>query len=109
MTEFIGEKLKSEHFESILDISPEKWDCISSSSTGLKHSVLSTFELSGVNDIQCHYMFFEMHGEGIGKANIYETSMDFKTMDRTLSEPTKRAIKEWHHDFLDFSMVECGL
>lgn len=102
-------KTISKCFDSILDISESHWDAIIPRATGLKHNVLQTFELSRVNNLICHYLAFEQGNHWIGKANIYETSMDFASLDKNLSLHARRLIKKWFPDYLNLSMAECGL
>ncbi|MDO8344452.1 MAG: pyridoxal phosphate-dependent aminotransferase family protein [Cellvibrio sp.] len=102
-------KTISKRFDSILDISESHWDAIIPRATGLKHNVLQTFELSRVNNLICHYLAFEQGNHWIGKANIYETSMDFASLDKNLSPHARRLIKKWFPDYLNLSMAECGL
>lgn len=102
-------KTISKRFDSILDVSESQWDAIIPRATGLKLNVLQTFELSRVNNLICHYLAFEQGNHWIGKANIYETSMDFASLDKNLSLHARRLIKKWFPDYLNLSMAECGL
>ncbi|HCS66267.1 MAG TPA: hypothetical protein DIW64_20580 [Cellvibrio sp.] len=102
-------KTISKRFDSILDVSESQWDAIIPRATGLKHNVLQTLELSRVNNLICHYLAFEQGNHWIGKANIYETSMDFASLDKNLSPHARRLIKIWFPDYLNLSMAECGL
>jgi 8-amino-7-oxononanoate synthase len=72
-------------FDTILDIPEQQWDAVVPRATGLKHNVLQTFELSRVNNLNCHYLTFEQGNQYIGKANLYEVSMDFASLDKNLS------------------------
>src|SRR5690606_21760033 len=64
---------------------------------------------SGINQLVCHYMLFQQDENPVGKANLYEVSMDFTSLDKNLSPSTRKAIKQWHPNFLNLSMIECGL
>lgn len=102
-------KTNCKRFDTILDIPEHQWDAIAPRATGLRHNVLQTFELSGVNDLNCHYLTFEQNHQWIGKANLYEVSMDFASLDKNLSPHARRLIKSWLPDYLHLSMAECGL
>ena len=102
-------KTSSNRFKSILDIPENQWDAIVPRATGLRHNVLQTFELSRVNNLNCHYLTFEQNNQWIGKANLYEVSMDFSSLDKSLSNHARRLIKSWFPDYLHLSMAECGL
>lgn len=102
-------KTSSKRFNSILDIPENQWDTITPRATGLRHNVLQTFELSRVNNLNCHYLAFEQDNHWIGKANLYEVSMDFASLDKNLSPHARRLIKNWFPDYLHLSMAECGL
>lgn len=102
-------KTSCTRFDTILDIPEHQWDAIVPRATGLKHNVLQTFELSRVNNLNCHYLTFEQGNHHIGKANLYEVSMDFASLDKNLSPHARRLIKSWIPDYLHLSMAECGL
>lgn len=101
--------LSYEYFDSILDVDTVQWDSVVSKATGLRANVLRTFETSGVNNLVCHYMLFHDKQGPVAKANLYEVSMDFTSLDKTLSPGIRNTIKKWHPSFLDLSMIECGL
>ena len=102
--------IRCKHYTSIFDVQPERWDDISPELTGLKHNVLKAFEHSGINDLVCHYLFFEdSNNEPVAKANLYQVSMDFTTIDKNISDVAKKTIHAWHPGFLNLSMIECGL
>lgn len=102
-------KTSCTRFDTILDIPEHQWDAVVPRATGLKHNVLQTFELSRVNNLNCHYLTFEQNNQWIGKANLYEVSMDFASLDKNLSPHARRLIKSWLPDYLHLSMAECGL
>lgn len=102
-------KTSSKRFDSILDIPEHQWDAVVPRATGLRYKVLQTFELSRVNNLNCHYLAFEQDNQWIGKANLYEVSMDFASLDKNLSPHARRLIKSWFPDYLHLSMAECGL
>lgn len=105
----IANKTRSIHFDTILDIPAEQWDAVVPRTTGLRHNLLQTFELSRVNNLRCHYLAFAQGDQWIGKANLYEVSMDFASLDKNLSPHARRLIKNWFPDYLHLSMAECGL
>ena len=105
----VNTKTSSKRFKSILDISESQWDAVVPRATGLRHNVLQTFELSRVNNLNCHYLTFEQDNQWIGKANLYEVSMDFASLDKNLSPHARKLIKHWFPDYLHLSMAECGL
>ena len=105
----VDSKLQYQWFDSIDAIKKLHWDSIVPQATGLKHKVLQTFEHSGINQLVCHYMLFQQGENPVGKANLYEVSMDFTSLDQNLSPSTRKAIKLWHPNFLNLSMIECGL
>src|SRR5690606_20143626 len=105
----VDSKLQYQWFASIDAIKKLHWDSIVPQATGLKHKVLQTFEHSGINQLVCHYMLFQQGETPVGKANLYEVSMDFTSLDQNLSPNTRKAIKLWHPNFLNLSMIECGL
>ncbi|WP_027329788.1 8-amino-7-oxononanoate synthase family protein [Marinimicrobium agarilyticum] len=109
LTERSGTDLACEHYTGIDQVEANEWDTIVSRATGLKHSVLETFEYSDVNNLVCHYLMFREDNQAVGRANLYEVSMDFKSMDQELSESAVESINSWHPAFLNFSMAECGL
>lgn len=102
-------QVHSEYFKSIRDIDTKAWDSVTPRATGLGSNVLATFELSRVNNLICHYLLFKEDSNPVGKANLYEVSMDFTSLDKNLAPATRKLIKTWHPNYLHFSMVECGL
>jgi 8-amino-7-oxononanoate synthase len=96
-------------FNSVDTIDASIWNSCVPSATGLRHDVLKTFEHSKVNDLVCHYFLLSKAGVPVGKANAYETSMDFMSLDKSLPKEVKTAFKRLHPKLLDLSMVECGL
>jgi 8-amino-7-oxononanoate synthase len=109
MLENVEKYLSYEYFDSILDVDTVQWDSVVSKATGLRANVLRTFEISGVNNLVCHYMLFHDKQGPVAKANLYEVSMDFTSLDKNLSPSVRNTIKKWHPRFLDLSMIECGL
>lgn len=109
MMDVVDNKLQYQWFDSIDAIKRTQWDSIVPRATGLKHKVLQTFEHSGINQLVCHYMLFQQDGNPVGKANLYEVSMDITSLDQNLSPGTRKIIKQWHPNFLNLSMIECGL
>lgn len=105
----VTNKASSKRFDSILDVPENQWNAVVPRATGLRHNVLQTFELSRVNNLICHYLAFEQDNQWIGKANLYEISMDFASLDKNLSPHARRLIKKWFPDYLNLSMAECGL
>ncbi|GLX77745.1 8-amino-7-oxononanoate synthase [Thalassotalea insulae] len=109
----IKEELKSDitvHKSLSIDkLVSNEWDSIVPRATGLKYDVLSTFEKSKVNNLICSYLTFKHNDKLLGKANLYEVSMDFTSMDKNLSDNARKLIKDWYPDFLNLSMIECGL
>ncbi len=105
----VNTKVRSEYFNSITDVDTNTWNSVTPRATGLHHNVLETFELSGVNGLICHYLLFKQENKTIGKANLYEVSMDFTSLDKNLAPATRKLIKIWHPDYLNLSMAECGL
>lgn len=105
----IANKTRSIHFNTILDVPAEQWDAVVPRTTGLRHNLLQTFELSRVNNLRCHYLAFAQGDQWIGKANLYEVSMDFASLDKNLSPHARRLIKNWFPNYLHLSMAECGL
>lgn len=109
MMDVVDSKLQYQWFDSIDAIKRAHWDSVVPRATGLKHKVLQTFEHSGINQLVCHYMLFQQNENPVAKANLYEVSMDFTSLDQNLSPGTRKIIKHWHPDFLTLSMIECGL
>lgn len=107
--DLVDSKLHYQYFTRVSDIDSAAWDSIVPRATGLKHKVLNTFEQSGINDLVCHYMLFKQGDKQIGKANLYEASMDLTSLDRTLDPNTRHIIKQWYPQFLNLTMIECGL
>jgi len=102
--------LDCEIYDSIKDIDPVVWDAVAPSATGLRHGVLQTFESSEINALRCNYLLFKNEEKkAIAKANLYQVSMDFTSIDKNLSQQARHILKKWHPDFLNFSMIECGL
>ena len=102
--------LNCEVYDSIEDIDKTAWDNVEPVATGLKYDVLQAIEYSGINDLVCRYLLFKDDlGAAKAKANLYQVTMDLTTIDRNLNPVTQRVIKKWHPNFLNLSMIECGL
>lgn len=105
----VNTKIRTEYFNSIFDIDVSTWNAVTPQATGLHHNLLGIFELSGVNDLSCHYLLFKQNEKPVGKANLYEVAMDFTSLDKNLASTTRKLIKIWHPEYLNLSMAECGL
>ncbi|QQO52552.1 MAG: aminotransferase class I/II-fold pyridoxal phosphate-dependent enzyme [Thiohalocapsa sp. PB-PSB1] len=103
-------RIDCEVYDSTEEIDPTKWDSLVPSATGLRHNVLKIFEYSGINNLTCQYLLFtDAIGRPQAKANLYQVGMDFTTLDPTLSATARHTLRQWHPDFLNLSMIECGL
>jgi 8-amino-7-oxononanoate synthase len=107
--DIVENEIAHQYFCGIDQVDAQKWDSVVPRATGLRYNVLKSFEKSKINDLVCHYMLFNKGDELIGKANLYEVSMDFASIDQNMSSEAKNIIKHWHPNFLNLSMIECGL
>ncbi len=101
-------QISYQHIESIRAISERIWNNISHLPTPMRHDFLKTVEVSGINNIEHHYLLIQQGNRDIGRANFYLTQTDFSTFDTTLPQESRETIKRWFPQFMDFRILECG-
>lgn len=102
--------IKATRARTIDHITRERWDSGIQGSTGLRYDFLRLVEESRINDLRHDYVSFEdASSAAVGRANLYTVRTDLTTMDASLPEPARAAIKRWYPGFMAFDVVECGL
>ncbi|MBB3061932.1 aminotransferase class I/II-fold pyridoxal phosphate-dependent enzyme [Microbulbifer rhizosphaerae] len=100
----------AEAYTSLREIDKQHWDAVYRGNSGLTYDFLSIVEDSGINNLEHRYLrFCTDSGEPVGKANFYSVSMDFSTMDQTLTPAVRNTIKAWYPDYLTFKVYEMGM
>jgi hypothetical protein len=89
----VNTKIRTEYFNHICDIDVSTWNSITARAAGLHHNVLEIIELSGINNLSCHYLRLRQNEKPIGKVNLYKVAMDFTSLDKSFASTTPKLIK----------------
>ena len=95
-------------FKSISQV-PNSWDKLDPIPTPMKRAFLEVVESSGINAIKPFYIQISSgKDQPVAQANAFVSQTDFSTFDSTLPAISRKTIKKWFPEFMQFRILEVG-